>query len=78
MRSILRKCVIGAVAVGGLLLVQPGNFANAAVNNNKTPREQAVKCVNANLKARDQATQQARKDIRAARALPRRNHGQPV
>jgi hypothetical protein len=70
MRSILRKCAIGAVAVGGLLLVQPGNFANAAGNGaNKTPREQAVKCVNANLRARNAATVQFHKDIKAARAL---------
>ena len=70
MRSMLWKCAAGAAAVGGLLLVQPGNFANAAgTGANLTPREQAAKCANANVKARDVAVNQLRKDIKAARAL---------
>ena len=50
--------------------MQPGNFANAAGKANLTPREQAVKCVNANIRARSQAVNVLRNDLKAARALP--------
>ena len=68
MRSILRKCAAGAVLVGGVLLVQPGNFADAATNSGA--RDAILKCVNAGQKARAAAERQFRLDIKAARALP--------
>jgi hypothetical protein len=69
MRSILRKCAVSVVVVGGALLVQPGNFANAAQTPD-TPRAAVRKCVNTNQQARTKAQNQFKADIRAARALP--------
>ena len=69
MNSVVRKCAVGAVTVGSLLLVGPGGLAFGAQGNQGTHAALRA-CVAANHAAGNVALNQFRKDIRAARNLP--------
>jgi hypothetical protein len=68
MKSRVRKCAVGAVAVGSLLVIGPGGLAYGAQGTEGTHAALRA-CVAANHAAGERALNVFRRDIRAARKL---------
>jgi hypothetical protein len=64
----IRKCAIGLVLLGGAVVANPFNHADAAQGNNGNPSPRAAlrQCAHANVHARNQAVNQLRSAARNA------------